>query len=265
MFTLNNLVQPETIDEAYKILVEKRNNTVLGGCCFLRMGAKRIGTALELSKLNLNYIREDNEYIEIGAYTTFRDLETSPLLNEYFNGIIPKAIAHIIGVQFRSVVTVGASVFSKYGFSDLLPSLVVLNCEVDLYHVGRMSLSELLQKPYEKDILTRIFLKKNNKKAVYINFRNAKSDFSILNAAVSLLDNEFCIAVGARPMGAKIAAKASDYISKNKLTEAAIEEAAVLASNELAFGSNMRASGEYRKALCNVLVKKALKEVSGCR
>lgn len=260
MFTINNLIQPKTMEEAYKILTEKRNNTVLGGCCFLRMGAKRIGTAVELSKLNLNYIKEDTEFIEIGAYTTFRDLETSPLLKEYFNGIIPKSVADIIGVQFRNVVTVGASVFSKYGFSDLLPSLLVLDCEVELYKMGRMHLSEFLARPFEKDILTKIFIKKSNKKAVYVNFRNAKSDFSILNAAVSLCDGKYSIALGARPRGAEIAKKASEYMSN--MSNASIEDAALIASEELVFGSNMRASGEYRKSLSKALVKKALKEVS---
>ena len=120
MFTIQRLVQPETIEEAYKILTEKKLNTVLGGTCFLRMGSKRIGTAIDLSKLNLDYIKEDEEYIEIGAMATFRDIETSSVLNENFNGVLPKSVESIIGVQFRNIVTVGASIFSKYGFSDLI-------------------------------------------------------------------------------------------------------------------------------------------------
>ena len=48
--------------------------------------------------------------------TTLRDLEVSPILNKYFNGVIGNCVKDIIGVQFRNVVTVGASVFSKYGF-----------------------------------------------------------------------------------------------------------------------------------------------------
>ena len=72
MFTLLDLVQPETLEEAYKTLIAKRNNLVLGGSAFLRLGSKRIGTAIDLSKLNLNYIEEHDDHIEIGAMTTFR-------------------------------------------------------------------------------------------------------------------------------------------------------------------------------------------------
>lgn len=261
MFTLINLVQPDTVEEAYRILTEKKNNTVLGGCAFLRMGSKRIGTGIELSKLNLNYIKEDNNYIEIGAYTTFRDLETSPILNRYFDGVIPKSIRDILGVQFRSIVTVGASVYSKYGFSDLIPTLLTLECEVELFKGGRIALEEFIKRPYEKDILTRIFLKKNRRKAIYNNLKNSKSDFSILNVSTSKLNNEFIIAVGARPAVAKIAKKASEYLSQNNINKDSIEKAANIAAEELDFGPNMRSSAEYRKAMCSILVKRAIREV----
>ena len=37
-----------------------------------------------------------------------------------------------------------------------------------------------------------------------------------------------------------------------------------MACEELVFGSNMRASKEYRKAICKSLLKNALMEVSSC-
>lgn len=265
MFTLQNLVQPETVEEAYKILVQKKANSVLGGCAFLRMGSKRIGTAIELSKLNLNYIKENNDDIEIGAMASFRDIETNIALKEYFNGLLPESVGNIIGVQFRNVVTVGASVYSKFGFSDFITALLVLDTEVELYDAGRMPLEVFLKLPYKKDILTRIFIKKNKRKASYKDFRNSVSDYPIINVAVSELDNQWRIVVGARPMGAEIAQNASLELSKGTLTDQEIEMAANMASEELVFGSNMRAAGEYRRALCKVLVKRAVKEVLQCK
>ncbi|MHC1719695.1 MAG: xanthine dehydrogenase family protein subunit M [Clostridiaceae bacterium] len=265
MFTMTNLVQPDTVEEAYKILMEKKNNTILGGCAFLRMGSKRIDTGIELSKLNLNYISEDENHIEIGAYATLRDLERNPLLNKYYCGVIPASIRDIIGVQLRSIVTAGASVYSKYGFSDLIPVLLVLDCEVELFKGGRVKLSEFMDKPYEKDILTRLYLKKSDTKAAYANLRNSVSDYSVLNAAVSKSGSEFIIAVGARPAKSKIAKEASQYLSGSSLDNESVEKAAVLVSEEIGFGSNMRGSEDYRKAICGVLVRKAVKEVLECR
>lgn len=267
MLTIHNLVQPETVQEAFEILNQRKSNTIVGGCAFLRMSSKKINTAIELTKLGLNYISEDIDYIEIGAMATFRDIETNDALKNYFNGLVPKAIGNIIGVQFRNVVTAGATVYSRYGFSDFITALLALETEVELYSMGRISLEEFLRMPYKRDILTKIFIKKDNTKAAYKDFRNSSSDYPVLNTAVSYResDNQWKIVVGARPRGAAFAKKAALELSKGTLTEAEIEAAADLASKELAFGSNMRATEEYRKALCKVLVKRAVMEVLACK
>lgn len=264
MFTLMELVQPTSLEEAYEILTKRKNNIVIGGSAFLRMGKKRIGTGIDLSALNLNLIEESSDYIEIGAMTTLRDLEINPILNKYFDGVLPKSVRDIIGIQFRNVVTVGGSVFSRYGFSDLIVGLLALETEVELYKGGRMLLEEFLNKNYEKDILVKLYIKKNNANAVYKCMRNSRSDYPILNMSVSKTDNNFKICVGARPQRATVAYKASEFLSNNELNEENIVKASEIACEELVFGSNMRASKEYRKAVCKSLVKNALMEVSSC-
>lgn len=259
LFTLLNLVQPVTVDEAYQILMEKRNNVILGGCAFLRLSSRKISTGVELSKLNLNYITEHDDDVEIGAMTTFRDLETSALLQQYFNGVLPKAVSNIIGVQFRNVVTVGASVYAKYGFSDLLTALLSLDTEVELYKGGRMPLQQFLEQPYEKDLLTRIFIKKEQRQAAYENFRNSASDFPLVNVAVSHVDNQWKIVVGATPERAKCAKQAATALNNGNKN---LDEIAGIATEELVFGTNARATAEYRKAICQVLIKRAIEEVA---
>lgn len=263
MFTLTEIVQPSTLEEAYSILVKRKNNQILGGTAFLRMGNKRIGTGIELSNLNLDYIKEDEKFVEIGSMTTLRSLETSNIINNNFS-ILKDAVRDIIGIQFRNVVTVGGSVFSKYGFSDLIVALLCLDTEVETYKGGRIFLDEFLNKGYEKDILTKIYIKKNNKKAVYKSMRNAKSDYPILNVSVSKIDNNFKICVGARPQRAKVAIKASEFLSNNEINPKNIDIALDMMVDEIRFGSNMRASKEYRLQISKVLVKRAIMEVTKC-
>ncbi|MBB6217845.1 CO/xanthine dehydrogenase FAD-binding subunit [Anaerosolibacter carboniphilus] len=264
MFTIKELVQPKTIEEAYNTLISRRNNMVIGGSAFLRMGSKKIDTAVDLSNLELSYIKDQDDYIEIGAFTTFREVETSPILVNHFNGVISKAVKNIIGVQFRNIVTVGASVFSKYGFSDLITALLVLDTEIELYKAGRMTLDDFLKRPYEKDILTRVLIKKNQRLASYQDLRNSVSDYPILNVAVSRLDNQWTIAVGARPQKAVIAKKASEELS-NHLDAENLAHYANIAAEELTFGTNERGTAEYRQAMCKVLVKRAMMEVLQCK
>ncbi|MDB0439731.1 FAD-binding protein [Clostridioides difficile] len=261
MFTVIDIVQPDTVEEAYSILNKRKTNQVIGGSAFLRMGKKRIGTGVELSNLNLDYIKEDKEYVEIGSMTTFRTLETSSIIKDNFGKIIEDSVKNIIGIQFRNVVTVGATVFSKYGFSDLIVALLSLDTEVELYKGGRISLEEFLDRDYEKDLLIKVYIKKENKNASYKSLRNAKSDYPILNVSVSKYGKEFKLCVGARPQKATIAKQASEFLSNNEINEANIDRAIEIASEELTFGSNMRASKDYRKAMSKVLLKRAIMEV----
>lgn len=264
MFIILDLVQPDNLEEAYQILTDKRNNTVLGGCAFLKMGKKRINKGIDLTKLDLSYIQEQDGFIEIGAMTSLRDLETHPLLKEQYNGVLPQSVRDIIGVQFRNGVTVGASVYSKYGFSDLITALLSLDTEVELYKAGRMPLVDFLAKPKEKDILVRLWIKKTMRQATYLSFRSSASDFPVLNLAVSKLDNQWTIAVGARPSKAAIAVSASAMLSQQTPTPEIIEEAGLKVSEELSFGTNQRGTATYRKALCKALVKRGIMEVLAC-
>lgn len=265
MFTILDVVQPATIEDAYQLLISKRNHVILGGCTFLRMGSQKIAKAIELSKLNLCYITEQDNYIAIGASTTLRDLETHPLLQQYCSGIIVRAVRNIIGVQFRNIATIGASVFSKYGFSDVITALAACDAEVELHKNGRMKLTQFLDMPYVRDILVSVFLPNTNRVAAYHNFRNSASDFPILTVAASCLNNQWLLAVGARPGRTKLAQKAAAVLSAGGWTEAIIEEAAGQAAGELCFETNMRATAEYRQVLCRIISKQAIREVVACR
>ena len=258
MYTIQNYVMPKSIEEAYKVLHMKKNNTLLGGCGFLRMGKKSIGTAIDLSKLKLDDITEDESTIEIGGMTSLRAIETSPILLKCFDGILPESVKNIVGIQFRNTALVGATVYSRYGFSDLNTALLSLETEVELHRTGRMPLEVFLEKGASKDILTKIRISKQERKASFQMLRNSAGDYALLNIAVSREGQHWKIAVGARPGRAILAEKASTYLSESQLTEEDFEKAAVLASEELSFGTNMRASGEYRKAICKVLVRRGI-------
>ncbi len=261
MFTIQDYVVPETLEEAYRILKAKRNNTILGGCAFLRMGSQRIGTAIDLAKLNLDFIKEYDQTIEIGAMTALRELETSPVLQSYFNGLVPQAVANIVGVQLRNTVTVGGTVYSRYGFSDLITALLCLEAEVELFKAGRISLEQFLEKGAEKDILVKVIIPKTNRKAAFKAMRNSQSDYAIVNVAVSKEGGQWLLVAGARPGRAIIAREASRYLTSSQLSPEDIDHVSDLAIRELTFGSNMRASQKYREAVCKVLFKRAIGEV----
>jgi len=265
MLSITELAQPETIEEAYRILTARPSNVVLGGGAFLRLGSRKVGTAIDLSRLNLAEIEEQDEYIKIGAMATFRTLETSPVLNSCFSGILPKAVGNVVGVQFRNIVTAGATIFTKYGFSDFITALLVLDTKVELHAGGLIPLGVFLDSPRQKDILLRLWIKKEPRQAAYQSLRNSAGDLPILNVAASRLGTEWVIVAGARPLRAKVAVQAAAQLSSADVSLETIRCAADVAAAELSFGTNARGSAQYRQAMCRVLVKRAVTEVLQCK
>ncbi len=262
MITFKNYMAPESVEEAYEALLSKKTAKVIGGGCFMRMGKKKIPLAIDLSKAGLDYINDTGSEIEIGAMTSLREFETSELLRENFGHIIRDSVKHIIGVQLRNIATIGATVYSKYGFSDPLTSLLALDADIVLHNEGRISLEEYVNdNTKRRDILEKIIIKKNLTSGSFQTMRNSNVDYAILSVAFTEIDGKYRIAVGARPRRASLAYKAMEYLQEKGLTEETAKKAGEMAAEELHFGSNDRGSAEYRKELCKVLVKKAILEV----
>ncbi|KNF08075.1 aerobic-type carbon monoxide dehydrogenase, middle subunit CoxM/CutM [Gottschalkia purinilytica] len=262
MITIKEYIVPKSIEEAYEQFSAKKKSTLIGGGAFIRMGSKNIPAAIDLSKAGLDYIKENEDTIEIGAMTTFGDIEHSELLKEHFNGVLPESVKEIVGMQLRNLVTVGGTVYTRYGFSDFLAGLLTLDVQVKLYKQGLIPLDKFLEEGApERDILECIIIKKENRKAAYKAVRNSMGDYAILNVGASKLDNDYRLVVGARPRRATLAKGAMEYLNKNGATEENIDKACDMASEEIVFGDNARGSKEYRKSVSKVLLKRALMEV----
>jgi CO/xanthine dehydrogenase FAD-binding subunit len=255
---IKEYLRPQTLKEANELL---ENAVVIGGGVFLHQSSRNIDCVLDLTKLNLDFIVEKEEAIEIGAMTTLREIEKSSLIKENFDGVLSKTAASIMGVQLRNAATLGGSVYGKYGFSDVLTTLLALDARVELYRKGNISLEDFLESKRDKDILMKVIIQKGNYRTSYQGFRNTNTDFSIINASAALKNNGVRICVGARPLVAKTAYCAMDYISKNEINEVSAIKAGEIAAEELDFGNDMRATAEYRRELCKILVKRCIMEV----
>lgn len=259
MISIKEYVIAKDLDHAYEVLTSRRNNVILGGCGFIKLGSKNINTAIDLKNINLEYINESEDEIVIGADVSLRDLEISPVIKNYCSGYISDALSEIVGVQFRNNARVGASVFSKYGFSDLIPTLLVADAKVKLHKKGVLTLEEFLNNDLEKDILIEVILPKVNGSGIFDSIRKCSGDFSVINGAILKVEDEYRIALGARPQRAKIAYKGSEILTR----ENDIEKAAKAVSEELTFGSNIRASKEYRVDMAKSLVSRMYENLGG--
>lgn len=253
MITINNYVKVSSLEEAYE-LNQKRANRVLGGMMWLRLGTGRVQTAIDLSGLDLDYIKENEEEFRIGAMCTLRVLELHKGLEWYFGGAVKESVRHIVGVQFRNGATVGGSIFGRFGFSDVLTCFLAMDTYVELYKGGIIPLKEFVKMKRDNDILVSIHIKKDQRKVVYLSERTAATDFPLVACAVAVKDDKIYCSVGARPMKAVFL---EDVCPKKEEIQNFAEKTALA----IPFGSNMRAGEAYRRHVAGVLIRRGIEKI----
>ncbi len=262
---IKSYLNPTDLEEAYRILTDGKKNQIIAGGAWLKLSLKQADTLISLDKLGLDLIEEKAGNIEIGSMVTLREVETNELVRETYDGILAESISHIMGMNIRNQATLGGSVMGRFAFSDIIPSLLVMNTSLVFHKAGEISLEDFLKNPrMGKDILVKILIKKEKGKGYFRKVARTALDFSIVNIAVSKLKKEYKIAVGSRPQIAELALNAMNFLnSSDQIDEEKIENASQMAIEELSFSYNNRSSKEYREHVAKVYIERGLMKVTG--
>jgi len=256
--TVRTYLKPASLDEAAALLAEHADAAIIGGGAYLRLAGRRFEVAVDLFDAGLDYVRATDEGLEIGAMATYRMLETEPALRGYADGMLARSVERIVGVQMRNLVTMGGTVYGRYAFSNLTTALLALGADVTLHQAGRMPLADFLDtKPGRGDILASVILPADPGRAAWQELTRTHNDFAVLNVAAVRRDGATRSAVGARPGVARLCSGAMAAVDGGGDPSRAGEAAAA----ELEFGDDVRASSDYRRTLCRVLVMRAVEEV----
>lgn len=250
MAKYKNYVIAQSLEEAYA-LNQKKSSVIVAGNMWLRMCGLNKQTAIDLSALDLNRIEEKEDCFVIGAMTSLRSLEMNEALHAAFGGVFAKALAPIVGTQFRNTATVGGSIYSRFGFSDVSALLLALDAEVVLYQRGVMKLSEYQKEKWDRDIITHIQIRKGQRASVH-SVRVSETDIPVLVCAAAKSESRVRVVLGARPARAMVVAEGLD-------ANCSKEEFEAIAA-KTAFGTNLRASEAYRRKIAPVLMERAVKD-----
>lgn len=261
---INDYVTPVNLDEAYNLLTESKKNHIIAGGAWLKLSIKSAEKLISLEKLDLKYINQNKDYIEIGSMTTLREIETNEIIKSLYGGILSEALGNIMGINVRNIATIGGSVMGKFSFSDIFPVLLVMDAKLVFYKKGEVSLSDFLQEPkFEKDVLLKVLLKNQKGKGFFKKVAITPLDFAIINIACLKNNNGISISVGSTPYIAKTCNKAMEYIENVKtINDNEISKCTEIAMEELKFSNNLRASKEYREELAKVYITRGLKQVT---
>lgn len=262
MLTIQNYVRAESLEQAYT-LNQNRRSRILGGMLWLKLSDLSVSTAIDLGGLGLDTIEETEDAFLIGAMASLRQLELHAGLNAYTQGAVARAVRDIVGVQFRNMATAGGSIFGRFGFSDVLTVFLAMDTSVELYKGGVLPLEEFARQKPDRDILVRLIVKKRPGRFVYQAVRNSRTDLPVLTCAAGRMENdEFRLAVGARPARAMLLRDEAGLLSDGMTPDAA-KAFADYAAEHIPTGSNLRGSAEYRSHLIRVLARRSIMELGG--
>jgi CO/xanthine dehydrogenase FAD-binding subunit len=234
---IRDYIKPGDLSHAYERLVGTKGAVVMGGGIFLRLQNRTVPLMIDLADLGLDGVNITGDRVEIGAMTTLRQIEKHIGLPEALTG----AMKQIAGISVRNMATIGGSVMGRYPFSDVIPVLLSFDTTLHFHSSGDMALLEYLENGLPCcDILTHLTFRMPEKSA-YKAYKTIYTDFALVNVSVAKKDG-YCVSIGARPGH-----------SKCVRVDGAEEVLGLVERFE--FGTDHRASAEYRKALAQALLE----------
>ncbi len=259
---IKNYVKATTLEEAYQLLNQSKQNNILGGGLWMKYGKRKMDTMIDISNLGLNQIEVDDKQITIGSQVTLREMEIHPDIISIGQGFLSKAISVVVGVGFRNLATIGGTIVGKYPFSDVVAPMLCLDVKLKFYPEKEMTLYDFLEsKDKESSILTHIIIKKEKGKGFFKKVSNTIVDFSILSVSCYYEDS-LKVVIGSRPGKPLFATKVMEFINKQKsIDQDMINQVDDLIKKNITFGDDDRGSKEYREVLAITYVKRGIKEV----
>jgi len=225
----------------------------------------------------LNYIDFDqNAGLRIGALTTHRAIEKSPLIQEKY-GVLSEMEKSVASVQTRNWGTIGGNLCSADPIGDPAPCLIALGAKLKL--VNAKGERVVPMEEFFVDYFTTVIepdeilaeiqlpLPASNTGVEYIKFSTIEAGIKIVSTSVAIAvkpgtdvcDGAKIIMSAVAPIPL-VANKAAQMLKDKELTDDLIAEAANMAASETDPTSDVHASAEYRQQLVKVIVKRAIRQ-----
>ncbi len=259
----------DVADALAKISSDEDAKFIAGGHSLVPLMKFRLATPsllVDISQLReLSYVKDEGDYVAIGALTRHHDLERSEILKSH----VP-ILSHVAGMvgdpQVRHRGTIGGSVAHGDGASDLPAALLAL--DATMVATGSKGEREISARGFFKgfletdlssdEILTEIRVPKGIGAWSFKKFNRRAQDWAIVGVA-AVRNGSTKIAfvnMGSSPLRSIGCETALDG-------GASIAEAAELAAEGIEPPSDLNASSEFRVHLAKVLTRRALEEMEG--
>ncbi len=228
----------------------------------LRRNAE-VTTLIDLSQCGLNYVRAIPAGIEIGSQATLTELSRNNDLQQFAGGSLAYWAGHIAHNNVRDMITVGGVIGRNQPWNDVVPHLIALGAQVQLYGAAERSirLVDYVEAKRAGAIIESVLLPKENEGATGFlwRFTRTEQDISTLHfSALISTDGETISAANlvfaGRPGHAALYPQLSEKLVGRALSHETFVKLAELAPNLVDVGTDLRATEEYRRDLVHAAI-----------
>ncbi len=280
MLKIGAYFSPATLDEAVTLLAQEGRTVIAGGTDLLVNPRYMVGVreVVDIRKLGLDYIREENGWLYIGAGATMRTVARHPTIQRLANGILARGAAVCGSPNIRNMATLAGNVASALPSADTLPALLALDAQavlLGIYGERVVPFDSFFVGP-GKSVRERELIRELRIPLAYFHtiqggfykIGRTAEDISIVNAAATILIQDDIITTARLVMGAVApiplrTALAEEALIGQPPTEETFQRAAELVRDEVRPISDQRASADYRRRMSGVAAIRALRQAAG--
>jgi xanthine dehydrogenase iron-sulfur cluster and FAD-binding subunit A len=275
-------IQPRTIEETVQLLAQhgKGARIINGGTDLIIEIERKIRApqvVIDVSRLpNMDYIREEGDYIRVGAGVTHNQAVGARLLREKAYPLV-RACWEVGAPQIRNRGTIAGNLITASPANDTITPLWAMGAELKLKSVrGERVLpfssffKGVRKTALEPDeMLVEVMFQKMSSKDrgtfIKLGLRRAQA-IAVVNTAVVLefeeeeISNAW-ITLGSVAPTIVSAIDAEQFLIGQWLSDAVIGEAAEMATNAAQPIDDVRGTADYRREMVRVLLARALRRI----
>lgn len=260
---------PKTEEELKSIITQEEGVVPhSGGTGLLRGDVRKYKGLVDLGKLGISYIEEKDDFVEIGAMTTYGDI-LRYFKKENQNAILYKSLLYAASTPLRNRITIGGSIAYFPPWTDLMGTLFALSAQVYLTgkKEGWYSILDYARNRelHKKTVILKIRYKKDKDTGYSVHYRATRTRVDHPAFTITLL----------MEIKDKIVQSASFYAvgTKDKFTRLGVLEGEIVGRNvkdikpesvrvdEVEFYSKVQFSPEYQKTLFDTEIRRKLKSI----
>ena len=269
---------PKSVNELKSILRQEPHSKLISGgtdvSLIVTKERKDLNSLIYMNSINeLNYIKENNSYIKVGATTPLINFES--FIKKYFPDF-SQILKRYGSVQIRNICTIAGNIATASPIGDTLPLLLVLDSQIVIKDKSKTQILPLngffigyrktkLKKGQFIHSIRIPLLKKNIFKAYKISKR-IDDDISSVCASFNIEINnnkikKIRIAYGGMSSIPKRAFNCEKILLNSFLSDKTIDKAKKLLEKDFKPITDARASKKYRMEVAKNLLEKCFLEV----